>query len=270
MSISPLASVSPQARIGANAAIGPFTVVHDDVVLGDDVTIESHCVIGLPTPLAEGRPLVVGDGALVRSHSVLYAGSTFGPGLRTGHHVTVREGLTAGASLQVGTATDIQGSAVFGDFVRTHSNVFVAQGARIGSYVWLSPGVVLTDDPHPPSDGWRAGVTVEDFAVVAARATVMPGICVGTRALVAAGALVTRDVAPDTVVAGVPARHLCATSEVRLRDASGRAAYPWMRHFHRGYPPEVVAAWLDAWGPLEATGPLEPQDGPAANPEAPR
>ena len=40
-------------------------------------------------------------------------------------------------------------------------------------------------------------------------------------------------------------------SGVRLRDGSGRAAYPWMRHFHRGYPTETVAAWVAAWGELE-------------------
>ncbi len=269
MTISPLASISPGARIGANATIGPFTVVHDDVVIGDDCTIESHCVVGLPTALAEGRVLELGDGALVRSHSVLYQGSRIGPGLRTGHHVTIREGLVAGRSLQVGTATDIQGSSVFGDFVRTHSSVFVAQGATIGSYVWLSPGVILTDDPHPPSDGWRAGVTVEDFAVIAARATVMPGIRVGTRSLVAAGALVTRDVAPDTVVAGVPARLLCPTSEVLLRDGSGRPAYPWMRHFHRGYPPEVVERWVAAWGGLPPWDGDIAVSGDAGDPGAP-
>lgn len=255
MSISPLALVSPQARIGARAAIGPFTIVHDDVELGDDAFVDGHCVLGQPTPLADGRPLVVGAGAVIRSHSVLYAGTSIGPGLRTGHHVTIREGLVAGVSLQVGTLADIQGRATFGDHVRTHSSVFVAQGAVIGSYVWLSPGVVLTDDPHPPSDGWRAGVTIEDFAVVAARATVMPGVRVGTRSLVAAGALVTRDVAPDTLVAGVPARVLGPTGGVRLRDGSGRAAYPWMRHFHRGYPAETVAAWTAAWGELEPWAP---------------
>ena len=252
MSVSPLAQVSALARIGARAVIGPFTIVHDGVELGDDAVVDSHCVLGYPSPLAGGRPLVIGDGALIRSHTVLYAGSVFGAGLRTGHHVTVREGLVAGVSLQVGTLSDLQGSASFGDHVRTHSSVFVAQGATIGSYVWLSPGVVLTDDPHPPSDGCRAGVIVEDYAVVAARATVMPGVRVGARSLVAAGALVTRDVAPDTVVAGVPARTLGPTGGIRLRDGSGRAAYPWMRHFHRGYPAETVAAWRDAWGDLEA------------------
>ena len=251
MTISPLAVVSPRATVGANATIGPFTIIGDDVILGDDVTIESHCVIGHPNAPAAGRPLVIGDGALIRSHSVFYAGSTFGAGLRTGHRVTVRELITAGAGLQIGTLSDLQGDTVIGDHVRTHSNVFVAQGCRIGDFVWLFPHVVLTNDPHPPSDGHFAGAIVEDFAAVGARSCVLPGIRIGTRSLVAAGATVTRDVEPDTVVGGVPARVLGRTADVKLRDGSGRAAYPWMRHFHRGYPADVVAGWLAEYGPLE-------------------
>jgi acyl-[acyl carrier protein]--UDP-N-acetylglucosamine O-acyltransferase len=252
MSISPLAEVSPRATIGANANIGPFTIVHDEVVVGDDVTIESHCVIGHPTALAQGRPLVIGHGAHIRSHSVFYAGSSFGAGLRTGHRVTVREGLTAGVELQIGTLSDFQGQTVIGDHVRTHSNVFIAQDARIGDFVWLFPGVVLTNDPHPPSDGhFFVGPTIEDYAAVGARACVLPGVRIGTRSLVAAGATVVKDVAPFTVVGGVPARLLGMASDIKLRDGSGRSAYPWMRHFHRGYPDEVVASWLVEFGGLD-------------------
>jgi acetyltransferase-like isoleucine patch superfamily enzyme len=251
VSFSPLAQVSPRATIGSNASIGPFTIVHDDVVLGDDVTIESHCVVGHPTALAAGRPLVVGDGGLIRSHSVFYAGSSFGAGLRTGHRVTVREGITAGGDLQIGTLCDFQGDTTIGDHVRTHSGVFIAQGARIGDFVWLFPHVVLTNDPHPPSDGHFAGAVVEDYAAVGAGACVLPGVRLGTRSLVAAGATVTKDVAPDTVVGGVPARLLGLTGDIKLRDGSGRAAYPWMRHFHRGYPADVVAGWLTDFGALE-------------------
>jgi acetyltransferase-like isoleucine patch superfamily enzyme len=255
VSVSPLAHVSPRATIGSNATIGPFTIIHDDVILGDDVTVESHCVVGHPNPLAAGRPLVVGDRGLIRSHSVLYAGSSFGAGLRTGHRVTVREGITAGLDLQIGTLCDFQGDTEIGDHVRTHSGVFIAQGARIGDFVWLFPHVVLTNDPHPPSDGHFAGATVEDYAAVGAGACILPGVRLGTRSLVAAGATVTKDVAPDTVVGGVPARLLGGTGDVTLRDGSGRSAYPWMRHFHRGYPADVVAGWLAEFGALEEPTP---------------
>lgn len=248
MSIGAMTSISPQARIGRNARIGDFTIVHGNVEIGDDVTIGSHCEIGHPAPLAEGRPLVIGDGALIRSHSVFYEGSTFGAGLRTGHRVTVREKLTAGLDLQIGTLCDFQGHAVIGDHVRTHSNVHIGHLTTIGSYVWIFPYTVFTNDPHPPSDGYHVGVTVEDFAVVATMVCVMPGVRIGTRSLVGAHSLVTKDVAPDTVVGGVPAKRLCATSDVKLRDDSGLPAYPWMRHFHRGYPADVVAAWKREYG----------------------
>jgi acetyltransferase-like isoleucine patch superfamily enzyme len=254
MLISETARVSTKAKLGTNVRIGDFTIVHDDVILGDDCVVESHCVIGNPTPLAEGSPLVIGSGALIRSHSVFYAGSTFGPDLRTGHRVTVREKLVAGRALQIGTLCDFQGHAEIGDFVRTHSNVHIGQKTKIGNYVWVFPYVVFTNDPHPPSEGFLVGVTVEDYAVVATMSCVMPGVRIGTRSLVAAHSLVTKDVAPEVVVGGVPARKLCDAHDIKLRDGSGRPAYPWTTHFHRGYPAEMVAQWMAAASAAEKSG----------------
>jgi acetyltransferase-like isoleucine patch superfamily enzyme len=219
-----------------------MTIVDDNVILGNNVTVESHCVIGHRSTPSDDRPLIIGDNSLIRSHSVFYAGSTFGPGLVTGHHVTVREHIDAGPGLQIGTLSDLQGHLRIGAHVRTHSNVHLGQRSVIGNYVWIFPYTVLTNDPHPPSDGYLEGVTVEDYAVLATMSCIMPGVTVGSRSLVAAHSLVNRDVPPDTVVAGVPAKAVGPTSRVQLRDGSG-PAYPWMRHFHRGYPPEVVAEW---------------------------
>jgi acetyltransferase-like isoleucine patch superfamily enzyme len=261
MSVHPSAIVSAKARLGADVSIGPFTVVHDNVVVGDRGVIGSHCEIGHPTALADGRPLVFGADALIRSHSVFYEGSEFGPGLRTGHRVTVRDGFIAGIGLQIGTLCDFQGETRVGDYVRTHSSVHLGRLTEIGNFVWIYPYTVLTNDPHPPSDGLFRGVIVEDYAVVATTVTVMPGVRIGARSLVGAHSLVTRDVPPDTVVAGVPAKPMAATRDIKLKDGSGLSAYPWMRHFHRGYPDEVVAGWLRDFGSLEAT--------PAGDPEGP-
>jgi hypothetical protein len=76
----------------------------------------------------------------------------------------------------------------------------------------------------------------------------MPGIVVGEGALVAAAALVNKDVPPNQIAAGVPAKLVGATERIRLKDGSGRAAYPWRRHFHRGYPAEVVRRWVEEFG----------------------
>jgi acetyltransferase-like isoleucine patch superfamily enzyme len=246
--ISPFARIDPEAKIGENVTIGDFTIVHANVEVGDDCTIESHCIIGYPTPLAGGMPLRIGSGALIRSHSVIYSGTTIQERLSTGHHVVIREKSQVGRRCQIGSYTELQGDLEFGDYSRTQSSVFIPKHSRIGKAVWLLPRVTLTNDPHPPSDPGDLGVRIEDYAVLAANSTVLPGVTIGTRALVAASSLVTRDVEPDTVVAGVPAKKRGLTREIFLKNGSGESAYPWMRHFHRGYPEDLVNAWIAEYG----------------------
>ncbi len=237
------AIVSRKAEIGENVTIGPYTIIDDYARIGDGTTIESHCHIAYSTPLAEGMPLILGSGSLIRSHSIFYQGSCFGDKLVTGHRVTVRERVSAGINLQIGTLGDVQGDCKIGDYVRLHSSVFMGKYATIGDFVWLLPRVVLTHDPHPPSECIR-GLTVEDFAVIASNAVILPGVRVGSHSLVAAHSLVNRDVPSHMVVAGVPARQLYRTSAIELKNEPGVPAYPWPRHFHRGYPEAVVNEWI--------------------------
>jgi acetyltransferase-like isoleucine patch superfamily enzyme len=157
--------------------------------------------------------------------------------------VTVRERTIAGASFQIGTLSEIQGDCTVGDYVRFQSNVFVGKKTIIGNFVWILPYVVLTNDPTPPSDVLM-GCTIEDYASVAAASVVLPGITVGHHSLVAAQACVTKDVPPNMVVAGVPAVIIGKANSIKLRDGSGRPAYPWTQHFTRGYPSSITKHWL--------------------------
>lgn len=241
--IHPTAIVSPAAEIGSEVSIGAFSIIHDNVRIGAGTCIESHCEIGYPTPLAGGQELSIGENSLIRSHSVFYQGSLFGERLVTGHQVTVREKTEAGKNLQIGTLGDVQGHCQIGDFVRLHSNVHIGQRSKIGSYVWIFPYVVLTNDPHPPSN-MLLGVTVEEFAVVATMSVILPGVRLGAGSLVAAHSSVNRDVEPDTVVGGSPAKFLCRAEQIKLKDGSHQSAYPWRRHFHRGYPDDLVRSWV--------------------------
>ena len=205
--------------------------------------VGGYCELGVSTPLGNGAPLIIADDSLIRSHSIFYESSSFGVGLTTGHRVTVREKTVAGAGFQIGTLSEIQGDCSIGDYVRFQSNVFVGKNTTIGNFVWVLPYVLLTNDPTPPSNV-MVGCTIEDYAAIAAAAVVLPGVVVGHHSLVAAQACVTKDVEPRKVVAGVPARVVGDTSSIKLRDGSGRSAYPWTNHFKRGYPSSVTTDWM--------------------------
>lgn len=243
-SIHPTAIIHEGAVLGRGVSVGPYTIIHPNVLVGDDTFIGSHCEIGHPVHRSEDAGLLtIGKSSHIRSHSVFYEGSTFGDHLITGHRVTVREKTRAGRNFQIGTLGDIQGHCDIGDFVRLHSNVHIGQHARIKDYVWLFPYVVLTNDPHPPSEIME-GVTIEEFVAIATMSVVLPGVTVMQGALVGAHSLVSRNVDANTVVAGSPAKFICETSKIKLKNGSNQSAYPWRRHFHRGYLPETVSAWM--------------------------
>jgi acetyltransferase-like isoleucine patch superfamily enzyme len=123
-----------------------------------------------------------------------------------------------------------------------HSNVHVGKHAQIGSFVWLYPYVVITNDPHPPSNV-QLGAVVEDFAVIATMSVVLPGVRVSRHSVVGAHSRLSNDTEEGFLYSGNPAKKICAASRVRLKDGSRRSAYPWTTHFKHGYPNEITANW---------------------------
>jgi acetyltransferase-like isoleucine patch superfamily enzyme len=241
--IHPSAIVHPESRLGQNVEIGPFTCIGPGVTIGSGSRIEGWCEIGRTSGPAQ--PLALGEGCLVRSHSILYGGSSFGDSLKTGHHITVLPGARVGTGVQLGSYADVQGPCEIGDYVSFQSSVFVAPGTVIGDFCWVYMNAVLTNDRTPPSTITR-GVTLEEAAVIGAGSIVLPGRRVGRGAVVAAGSLVGRDVAPGMLVAGNPAVEKGPVTAIGLRDGTGRAAYPWQGHYRAKYPAAVTADWPEA------------------------
>jgi len=96
-----------------------------------------------------------------------------------------------------------------GNRVRLHSNVFVPELSVLEDDCWLGPNVVLTNAKYPATPTTKeelVGAYIEKRAKIGANTTILPGVRVGTDALVGAGAVVTVDVPPGAVVAGNPAR----------------------------------------------------------------
>jgi UDP-3-O-[3-hydroxymyristoyl] glucosamine N-acyltransferase len=243
------AYVHSSANVADGVEIGPFSIIHKNVQLASGCKIGAYCELGIETSLGDGSPLIVGKDSIIRSHSVFYESSRFEGKLVTGHRVTVRENTVAGKNLQIGTLSDIQGDCVIGDYVRFHSNVHIGKKSVIGNYVWIFPYVVLTNDPTPPSET-LLGVNLGDYSIVATMAVVLPGVSIGQHALVAASACVGKDVPNGMIAAGVPSRIIGETSKIKLKGFPNIDAYPWPRHFRRGYPDHVVASWREHFGDI--------------------
>ena len=153
--------------------------------------------------------LVLGQNALIRSHSVIYAGSIIGENFVTGHGVLIRQNCAIGANVSIGSKTVIEHNVNIGNNSRLHSQCFVPEFSRIGHYCWIGPNVVLTNSRYPArpkSKDELDPVVLEDGVVVGANSTILPGIKIGSGAIIGAGSVVTRDVASGMVVAGNPAR----------------------------------------------------------------
>jgi len=249
--IHPTAIIGDQVTIGSNVTIGANTIVYDNVVLGDNTLVGAQCILGEPgagiysdASSYNNPPLVIGEGALIRSGTIIYAGSELGAKFECGHRVTIREKSRIGHHVRIGTLSDIQGHCEIGNYVRFHSNVHVGHQSIVRDYVWIFPYVVLTNDPHPPSETLR-GVTVEEFAVIATMSVILPGVTVGRDSLVGASSMVRKDVEPETVVAGNPAKAVASIHDVKSK-ADGSKVYPWRETFDRGMPWQDIGyeSWL--------------------------
>ena len=117
----------------------------------------------------------------------------------------VGNGTVIGDNTKIGSLVHIDYGVKIGKNCKVEGMAYIPPLTVIGDGVFLGPGVVFTNDPYPMSDR-MVGVTVKDDAIVCAGAMLKAGITVGERAVVGMGAVVTRDVPPDTLVYGNPAR----------------------------------------------------------------
>ncbi|MCD6124364.1 transferase [bacterium] len=186
-------------------------VIYPNVTLGDNVFISDFVIIGFPPRGAEPGELetIIGSNAIIRSHTIIYAGNRIGKNFQTGHNVMIRELNEIGDDVSVGTATVIEHHVKIGNRVRIHSQAFIPEFTVLEDECWIGPNVVITNALHPlcpKAKECLRGPRIHRGAKVGANATLLPDIDIGEFSLIGAGAVVVKDVPPYKVVAGNPAK----------------------------------------------------------------
>jgi len=193
--------------------------VYPNVALGSGTTLEDFCVVGAPPRgAADGElPTTIGDGAVIRSHTVIYAGNVIGKHFQTGNKVNIRESNRIGDNVSVGTLSVIEHHVEIADNVRIHTQVFIPEFSVLEEGCWIGPSVVFTNAKYPLAPGVKdslAGPVIKRGAKIGANSTILPGVIVGENALVGAGSVVAKDVPDGAVVVGNPARVTRRISEL--------------------------------------------------------
>jgi len=198
-------------------------IIHPNVRFGANHRLDDFVIIGAPPRETSPGEMAtsIGANAIIRSHTVIYAGNHIGENFQTGHSVMIRECNEIGDDVSIGTHSNIEHHVRIGNRVRIHSRVFIPEYSILEDDSWVGPGAVFTNDLYPPSNRADAlkGPHLMSGARVGANVTLLPGVIIGRNALVGAGAVVVCDVPDGKVVVGNPARIIKDCSELTVDSA---------------------------------------------------
>ena len=147
----------------------------------------------------------------VHESSYVDEGVSIGSGTKIWHFCHIQKGARLGENCTLGQNVNISNNVKIGNYVKIQNNVSVYEGVELEDYVFCGPSMVFTNDLTPrskypkSSEGYKKTL-VKHGATIGANATIVSGITIGRWAMIAAGAVVTKDVPDYALMAGIPAR----------------------------------------------------------------
>jgi carbonic anhydrase/acetyltransferase-like protein (isoleucine patch superfamily) len=200
-----------------SAWVGGNVVIHDGTLIGEGARIQDGAVLGKQpalgpestAPRGDLPPLELGEAATVGACAVVHAGTRVHARAVVGDRAHVRERALVGEGSVVGSGSAVDNDVTIGARVKIQTGCYITAFSVVEDEVFVAPCVTTTNDNsmgrHERGVQLR-GATLRRACRVGAGSVLLPGVEVGEEAFVAAGALVTRDVEPRTLVIGVPAK----------------------------------------------------------------
>jgi acetyltransferase-like isoleucine patch superfamily enzyme len=210
------------------AEVHPTATVYPGTVLGKGVRVLENAVVGKqpvlsPRSTAKRESLVpaeIGDGTIVSTGAIVFAGSRIGARVILGDQSCVRERVTIGDDVVLGRGSLIENDTTVGSMTKIQAEAYITAYSTLEEHVFVAPCVVTTNDNFMGRSERRhnliAGPTIRRGARIGGGAVLCPGVEIGEEAFVGAGAVVTKDVPPRVIVVGNPARELRAVPQDEL------------------------------------------------------
>jgi len=232
-------------RIGNNCKIGN-NVFLKSVSLDDNTTVEDNSVLGYgnitghyydpkqphkkyDNPEEATYQIKIGKNVLIRTGVTIYLGVNISDNCWINHNAIIRENVTILEDTTIGSNTICENNVSIGKRCAIHNNTMVCAETIIESYVFIGPGVTFTNNSpighlrNVPST--IRGAKLRLGCAIGGGATICPGVEIGHEAIIAAGAIVTKDIPPRIIVAGNPAKKIKDVDQQSFIKADIRKQY---------------------------------------------
>jgi acetyltransferase-like isoleucine patch superfamily enzyme len=215
------------------ADVHPSAIVHPGTVLGDGVRVLENAVVGKQPSLGAAStakrdplpPAEIGAGTIISTGAIVFAGATVGANCIVGDQSCIRERVRMADDCILGRGSLVENDTTIGAGSRIQAGAYLTAYSTLEEDVFIAPCVVTTNDNFMGRTERRRelmrGPTIRRGARVGGGAILCPGVEIGAEAFVGAGAVVTKDVPPRTVVVGSPARVLREVDPAELRENGG-------------------------------------------------